>query len=52
MRRIERCGKQIPQAEATVRAGYRDMDGLLQQLMDWAIERRLLSATRLETAWA
>jgi hypothetical protein len=52
MRRIERCGKQIAQAEAKPRAGYCDMDGLLLQLMDWATERRLLSATRLEITWA
>ncbi|HMC59906.1 MAG TPA: hypothetical protein VKJ01_12000 [Candidatus Solibacter sp.] len=40
---IERCDKEIAEAEAMLRAGHRDMEGLLLQLMDWSIERRLLS---------
>ena len=45
----------IADAEAMLRAGHRDMEGLLQQLMDRATERRLLSDTggsRMETTWA
>ena len=48
---VERCDKEIAQAEAMLRAGHRDMEGLLQQLMDWATERRLLSDTRTEETW-
>jgi hypothetical protein len=60
----ERCDKEIAEAEAMLRAGHRDVGKLLQQLMDWAIERRLLSGqgtllkpagkrgTRRETTWA
>jgi cellobiose-specific phosphotransferase system component IIA len=33
---IERCDKEIAQAEAMLRAGHRDMGKLLQQLTDWA----------------
>jgi hypothetical protein len=40
---IERCDKEIAQAEAMLRAGHRDVPGLLLQLMDWSIERRMLS---------
>jgi hypothetical protein len=49
---IERCDKEMAEAEAMLRAGHREVAGLLQQLMDWAIERRLLSGTRMETTWA
>ena len=49
---IERCDKEIAEAEAMLRAGHRDVRKFLQQLMDWAIERRLLSGTRTEAAWA
>jgi hypothetical protein len=49
---IERCDKEMADAEAMLRAGHRDMEGLLLQLMDWAIERRLLSGTRTEATWA
>ena len=40
---IERCDKEIAEAEAMLRAGHREVAGLLLQLMDWSIERRLLS---------
>ena len=40
---IERCDKEIAEAEAMLRAGHRDVTGLLLQLMDWSIERRILS---------
>jgi hypothetical protein len=61
---IERGDNARADAAAMLRAGHRDMEGLLQQLMDWAIERRLLSGqgtllkpagkrgTRRETTWA
>ena len=49
---MERCDKEIAEAEAMLRAGHREVEGLLLQLMAWATERRLLSATRLETTWA
>ena len=61
---IERCDKEIAEAEAMLRAGHRDVEGLLQQLMDWSIERRLLSGRgtlrkpdgkrceRMEATWA
>ena len=52
MKDIERCDKEINQDEAMLRAGHRDVEGLLQQLMDRAIKRRLLSGTRMETTWA
>jgi len=45
---IERCDKEMAEAEAMLRAGHRDMEGLLQQLMDWSIERRLLSGATWE----
>ena len=47
-----------------LRAGHRDMEGILQQLTDWSIERRLLSGQgillkpdgkggeRMEATWA
>ena len=40
---IERCDKEMAEAEAMLRAGHREVAGLLMQLMDWSIERRLLS---------
>jgi hypothetical protein len=40
---IERCDKEIAEAAAMLRAGHREVEGLLMQLMDWSIERRLLS---------
>jgi hypothetical protein len=61
---IERCDKEIAEAEAMLRAGHHDVSGLLQQLMDWSIERRLLSGRdtllepdgkrgeRMEATWA
>jgi len=49
---IERCDKEIAEAKAMLRAAHREMEGLLQQLMDRAIKRRLLSGTRMETTWA
>jgi len=57
---IERCDQEIAEAEAMLRAGHSDVAGLLQQLMDWSIERRLLtgSATvqpgdkRMDSTWA
>lgn len=48
---IERCDKEIAEAVEMLRAGRRDMEGLLQQLMDWSIERRLLSGARMEATW-
>ena len=60
---IERCDKEIAEAEAMLRAGHRDVAGLLLQLMDWSIERRMLSENgavkprageicmRAETTW-
>ena len=60
---IDRCDKEIAQAEAMLRAGHQDVAGLLLQLMDWSIERRMLSdgvaiqtsdgklANRTETMW-
>ena len=61
---IERCNKEIAGAEAMLRAGHREVAGLLLQLMDWSIERRLLSGRgtllepdskrgkRMEATWA
>ena len=61
---IERCDKEIAEAEAMLRDGHFDVSGLLQQLMDWSIERRLLSgrdtflkpdgkrSERMEATWA
>ena len=61
---IERCDKEIAEAKAMLRAGHRVVAGLLQQLMDWSIERRLLSGRgtllepdskrgkRMEATWA
>ena len=43
MKDIERCDQEIAEAEAMLRAGHREVAGLLLQLMDWSIERRLLS---------
>jgi hypothetical protein len=39
---IERCDKEMADAEEILRAGHRDMEGLLQKLQDWAFERRML----------
>jgi hypothetical protein len=61
---IERCDKEIAEAEVMLRAGHRELAGLLQQLMDWSIERRLISGQgtllkpdskrgeRMEATWA
>ena len=61
---LERCDQEIAQAEAMLRAGHREVAGLLLQLMDWSIERRLLSGRgtllepdskrgkRMEATWA
>ena len=61
---IERCDKEIAGAETMLRAGHRDVAGLLLQLMDWSIERRMLSGraavqvrgsklgNRMEVTWA
>jgi hypothetical protein len=61
---LERCDKEIAEAEAMLRAGHREVAGLLMQLMDWSIERRLLSGRgtllkadgkrdeRMEATWA
>ena len=40
---IERCDKEIAEAEAMLRAGHLDVAGLLLKLIDWSIERRMLS---------
>jgi hypothetical protein len=40
---IERCEKEIAEAGAMLRAGHRDVAGLLLKLMDWSMERRMLS---------
>lgn len=37
---LERCNREIAEAEAHLRAGHPDMEGLLQQLQDWCAERR------------
>jgi hypothetical protein len=61
---IKRCDKEIADAEAMLRAGHLDMAGLLLKLMDWSIERRMLSESgaakprageidkRVEAMWA
>ena len=55
MTAIERCDQEIAEAEAMLRAGHRNMEGLLQALMDWSAERQLLSdleGSRAEATWA
>ena len=37
---LERCNREIAQAEAQLRAGHEDMEGLLLKLMDWSNEKR------------
>jgi hypothetical protein len=46
MAELERCSKEIAEAERNLRAGHRQVEAILQQLMDWSIERRLLSERR------
>jgi hypothetical protein len=39
---IERCEGEIARCETLLRAGHRDIEGLLQGLQDWSCELRLL----------
>ena len=39
---MQRCEREIAEAEASLRAGHRDVAGLCQALSDWSAERRIL----------
>jgi len=39
---IQRCEREIADAEEALRAGHRDVAGLCQALSDWSAERRIL----------
>jgi len=45
-REIARCDREIAEAERNLREGYLKFEGVLQQLMDWSIERRMLIQQR------
>ena len=39
---IQRCEREIADAEEVLRAGHRDVAGLCQALSDWSAERRII----------
>ena len=39
---MERCRREIAEAEAALRAGHPDVEGLCLALADWSCELRLL----------
>ena len=39
---LVRCDAEIANAEALLRAGHPDLDGLLLALSDWSAEKRLI----------
>lgn len=45
---IERCEREIAEAEAQLRAGHPDIEGLCRALIDWNVERRILESTEGE----
>jgi hypothetical protein len=47
-REIERCRREIAGIEAELRAGHRDIHGLLLALTDWNTELRLVEREALE----
>jgi hypothetical protein len=42
LKELQRCDRQIAEAEATLRSGYPDIDGCLLWLYDWRCERKLI----------
>jgi hypothetical protein len=42
--RLARCDAEIASAEALLRAGHPDIQGLVLALSDWAQEKRLIQA--------
>ena len=45
---IDCCHREIAGIEATLRAGHRDLQGLILALIDWHAELRLLQHEALE----
>jgi hypothetical protein len=45
---IDRCRREIAGIEAQLRAGHRDLQGLLLALADWHAELRLLQRDHIE----
>lgn len=45
---VERCHREIAAIEAELRAGNRDLQGLLLALSDWHAELRLVEREALE----
>lgn len=45
---VQRCDREIAEAEDLIRSGHKDIEGLCQALADWSYERRLLIARNLE----
>jgi hypothetical protein len=45
-REIERCKRELAEAEALLRAGHPDITGLCLALHDWAQELRILERER------
>jgi hypothetical protein len=43
---LARCTKEIAQVEAQLRAGHRDLEGLLLALLDWSRERQMIESGR------
>ena len=41
---IERCQREIEDAEGALRAGHRDVVGLCLAVSDWSAERRILES--------
>lgn len=39
---IQRCEREIAEAEEALRAGHREVAGLCQALSDWSSERRII----------
>ena len=39
---LERCDREIAECEAELRAGNRDIYGVLLALLDWRTERRII----------
>ena len=44
MTELERCDEEIREHEANLRAGHKDVVGLFRALLDWRMERRLLTS--------
>jgi hypothetical protein len=49
-REIERCRRELADAETKLRAGHPEVEGLSLALRDWSTELRILKGTHADSA--